>query len=81
MGKERRKAVNGEVAQLSFRLWPPYSLMVARQAAAAGMKPTQFARLATMAMVDSGLLSLAKRLGRVEDELIRLRKDFNDSLH
>ena len=81
MGKEQRKPSNAEVTQLSFRLWPPYSQMVVRQAAAAGMRPTQFARLATMAMVDSGLLSLAKRLGRVEDELIRLRKDFNDSLH
>ena len=71
---------DSEVRQLSFRLWEPYSNRVLEQSKAAGIKPTQFARLATMAMVDSGLLAVSERLRRIEDELIRLRKDFNEAV-
>ena len=78
MGSQQKK--KGQATQLSFRLWSPYSDRVVEQANTAGIKPTQFARLATMAMVDNGLLSHNDRLKRIEDELIRLRKDFNEAV-
>jgi hypothetical protein len=46
-------------------------------AEAARLKPNQFARLATISVADGGLLNVAARMERIEDELIRLRKDFN----
>jgi hypothetical protein len=80
MSKKQKSKEGRDVTQLSFRLWAPYSEWVSEQAKAAGIKPTQLARLATMAMVDSGLLSQSERLQRIEDELIRLRKDFNEAV-
>lgn len=77
MSNQQKK---GKATQLSFRLWDPYSERVVKQAKAAGIKPTQLARIATMVMVDSGLFSQKERLQRIEDELIRLRKDFNDAV-
>lgn len=67
--------------KLTFRLWAPYSEKVMESATAAGLSPNQFGRLATMAMADSGLLQLVDRLGRIENEMIRLRRDFNEAIH
>jgi len=72
--------VSSEVEKITFRLWPPYTARVAEQAHAARLKPNQFARLATMSIADGGLLNLSDRLSRIEDELIRLRKDFNSAV-
>jgi hypothetical protein len=44
-------------------------------AAAARVKPNQFARMATMAVADNGLLDLNNRLKCIEEVLIRLRMD------
>lgn len=78
--QKRSPTVSNEVEKITFRLWPPYTERVAEQARAARLKPNQFARLATMSIADSGLLSLSIQLGRIEDELIRLRKDFNNAV-
>ena len=81
--KKRKQQVSessSEVDKITFRLWPPYTEKVAEQARAARLKPNQFARLATMSIADSGMLSLSNRLGRIEEELIRLRKDFNSAV-
>ena len=69
-----------EIEKITFRLWPPYTAWVSEQARLARLKPNQFARVATMAAADGGLLDLSGRLGRIEDELLRLRKDFNDAV-
>ena len=66
--------------KLTFRLWSPYSDKVLQRASAAGLSPNQYGRLATMAMVDAGLLQLADKIGRLENEMIRLRRDFNDAV-
>lgn len=66
-----------EVEKISFRLFPPYTEKVACQALNAKVNPNQFARIATMAVADGGLLDLSTRMQRIEDELIRLRRDFN----
>ena len=63
--------------KITFRLWPPYTERVMEMAEAAKLKPNQFARLATISIADGGLLNVAQRMERIEDELIRLRKDFN----
>lgn len=47
---------------------------------AAKLKPNQFARLATISIADGGLLNVAQRMERIENELIRLRKDFNTAV-
>ncbi len=75
-----RKNQNPQADKLTFRLWSPYSDKVLQSANAAGLSPNQYGRLATMAMADSGLLQLADRLRRIESEMIRLRKDFNDAV-
>ncbi len=69
-----------QIDKLTFRLWPPYTELVAERAKSANLKPNQFARLATMALADAELLGLGQQLRRIEEELIRLRKDFNDAL-
>ena len=63
--------------KISFRLWPPYSERIAKMAAAAKVRPNQFARMATMAVADNGLLDLSNRLKCIEEVLIRLRMDLN----
>ena len=63
--------------KITFRLWPPYTKRIQEMAEAARLKPNQFARLATISVADGGLLNVAARMERIEDELIRLRKDFN----
>lgn len=72
-----KKQSKGKV--VAFRLWPPYSMLVEEQAKAAKLKEGEFARLATMFVADSGLLDLSERMKRLEEHLIRLRKDFNDA--
>ena len=69
-----------EIEKITFRLWPPYTAWVSEQARLARLKPNQFARMATMAAADGGLLDLSGRLTRIEDELLRLRKDFNSAV-
>ena len=66
--------------KLTFRLWSPYSDKVLQRANAVGLSPNQYGRLATMAMADAGLLQIADKLGRLENEMIRLRRDFNDAV-
>ena len=73
-----RKIIQAD--KLTFRLWSPYSDKVLQRANAAGLSPNQYGRLATMAMADAGLLQLADKLGRLENEMIRLRRDFNDAV-
>jgi ABC-type branched-subunit amino acid transport system ATPase component len=63
------------VEKITFRLFPPYTEKVAQQAGQARLSPNQFARIATMAMADGELLNLSDKLGRVECELRRLRRD------
>lgn len=60
---------------VSFRLWHPYSYKLTEQASAARMRESEYARLATMLVSDMGLFEMNDRMKRVEDQLIRLRKD------
>ena len=69
-----------EIEKITFRLWPPYTAWVSEQARLARLKPNQFARVATMAAADGGLLDLSGRLTRIEEELLRLREDFNQAV-
>ena len=69
-----------DVDKVTFRLFAPYDSLVAQQAKAARIKPNQFARLATMCMADGQLLNLSERMERIEAQLIRLRRDFNDAV-
>lgn len=66
--------------KITFRLWPPYTEKIQQMADAAKLKPNQFARVATISVADGGLLNMAARMERIEDELIRLRKDFNSAV-
>jgi hypothetical protein len=74
------KKYKDEVNKITFRLWPPYTGKIAELAAKANLGPNQFARIATMAVSDGGLFDLSGRMQRIEDELIRLRRDFNDAV-
>ncbi|TWU62351.1 hypothetical protein V7x_40800 [Crateriforma conspicua] len=78
--KQRPQPPACEVEKVTFRLFAPYDNLVAKQAQAARMKPNQFARIATMCVADGQLLNLSERMGRIEDELIRLRRDFNNAV-
>ena len=66
--------------KITFRLWPPYTDRIKAMADAARLKPNQFARLATISVADGGLLNVAARMERIEDELIRLRQDFKAAI-
>jgi len=66
-----------EVDKVTFRLSPPYRALVAERAEIIRLAPNQFARLATMAAVDSSVLELKEQLIRIEETLIRLRVDLN----
>jgi hypothetical protein len=75
---EVRKVSPVEKAEkISFRLWPPYTERITKMAEAAKLRPNQFARMATMAVADNGLLDLNNRLKCIEEVLIRLRMDVN----
>ena len=65
---------------MNLRLFPPYSIKVADRVKAARTEPTKWGRMAIMSAVDNGLFGLTEKLTRIEDELIRLRRDFNDAV-
>ncbi|MCA9139391.1 MAG: hypothetical protein KDB00_21600 [Planctomycetales bacterium] len=75
------KKSKSEKAQfIAFRLSRAYAEKLASLAEAANLTPNQISRIATMHMVNNGLLSLSERIEFVSDELIRLRRDFNDAV-
>ena len=76
-----RKSRREQAEKLTFRLTPRYAEKVFESATAAGVSPNQFGRLATMAIAQHGFLGLSDRLARMEEQLIRLRKDFNDAVY
>ena len=76
MSKKRK--ITNEVEKVTFRLWPPYSRWIVERAKAANVQPNQFARMALMAIVDSGMLGLTDRMERLEQVLIDFRRDFNN---
>jgi multidrug resistance efflux pump len=80
MTPKKRKPPAEQVDKLTFRLFPPYTEKVFQSAQAVGVSPNQFGRIATMTVADHGLLELSERLNRIEDHLIRLRKDFNEAV-
>lgn len=67
--------------KITFRIWPPYTDKILDVARAARLSPNQFARLATMSAADEGLINVAARLQRIEDELVRLRNDAFTASH
>ena len=66
--------------KLTFRLAPRYAARVVEVANAAGISPNQFGRIATMAVAQNGFLGLSESQARIEEQLIRLRKDFNEAI-
>ncbi len=77
---KRQPIQNDGATKITFRLFPPYTQRVAEQAEAAKLKVNQYARIATMALADGGLLNLSERMQRIEDELIHLRLDFEQAV-
>lgn len=75
-----RKQPRTSIQKITFRLFPPYTERIVEQASLARVNPNQLARIATMAAADGGLLNMNERLQRIEDELIRLRRDFNQAI-
>lgn len=75
MTKSKRTGENGKI---TFRVWHPYSAKIRERARAAQMTDGAYARVVTMFASDIGLLELNDRISRVEDQLIRLRKDLTD---
>ena len=67
-----------QAEKLTFRLAPQYAEKVYRMAEEADITPNQLGRIATMAVVNNGFLELSEKMARMEDQLIRLRQDFND---
>lgn len=76
-----RKSRREQAEKLTFRLTPVYAEKVFESSSAAGLSPNQFGRMATMAIAQHGFLGLSDRLARMEEQLIRLRKDFNDAVY
>ena len=74
------KKDNQAAEKVTFRLFPPYPELVSRRAKAAGLGVNAFARLACMTVADSELLDLHGSIRRLEEQLIRLRKEFKDAL-
>lgn len=66
--------------KITFRLFAPYGRKLLEIARAAGIGHNHFARVATMAAVDRDLFGSDEKLRRIEEVLIRLRKEFNDAL-
>ena len=61
--------------QFSTRFWEPYDELVTEKARMARLKPNQLVRFATMAAVDSDLLSIHERMKQMDHELKVLRQD------
>lgn len=64
----------------AFRSPEPYPSLIAEKAKAAKLKPNAFVRVAAHFFADMGLFDIHGKLSKIENELIRLRKDFNDAL-
>ena len=79
-GRKLAGKQKSEVEKLTFRLWSPYTSLVAERAKAVRLTPNQFARVATMSFADNQLLEVQQQMSRIEDALIRLRKDFNNAV-
>lgn len=78
--KAQEMKIGEQAEKITFRLWPPYTKRISEMAEAARLKPNQFARMATMAVADNGLLDLNNRLKCIEEVLIRLRMDIDRML-
>lgn len=76
----KKGAEKTEIDKITFRVWPPYTKRIMETAKLSNLKPNQFARIATLAFSDSGLLDLNRRMKRLEKELVRFRKDFNEAV-
>ena len=79
MTRRRDRTLEERAAKISFRLPSPYPRKLARTSDAMGLSPNQLSKTATMAFAD-GLLEFNERMKRIEDELQRLRRDFNDAV-
>lgn len=78
--KPKKRTTPESIEKVTTRLFPPYSERVAEHLQAAGVTPSQFTRQAIMLVIDGGLIHANQRLARIEEQLIRLRKDFNEAI-
>lgn len=73
-----QKSDEEKAQTIAFRLAADYAKIVARAARAAGVKPNQYARIVTIAVAQNRLLDLSARTARIEDGVIRIRKELGE---
>ena len=66
--------------KITFRLFAPYGRRLLQIADAAGIGHNHFARVATMAAIDQDLFGNHEKLRRIEEEILRLRREFTEAL-
>lgn len=78
--KPTQKNLAEQCEKVTVRFAPSQAARIAEQCRLAGLRPAQYVRVAAFGFTEHRHLDLIAKLGRVEDELIRLRRDFNDAV-
>ncbi len=80
MARKSTKTLVEQCEKITSRFAKSQAEKMAAQCEASGIKPSQYLRLAGMAFTDFRFLDLIGRMQRVEDEILRLRDDFNEAV-
>ena len=76
--RSEKKSPEEQAERVSFRLDDLSAEKVAKAAKAEGISPHVYSRIATRAFVNHSFLDLAGRMARIEDQLIRVRKELSE---
>lgn len=81
MAPKSERTLEEQCERITSRFDKHYARKLAEQCARNGMKPAQLVRFAAMVLIDFSALDLVSKVQRVEDEMIRFRRDFNDAVY
>lgn len=80
MAKKAQKPLFEQCKKVTIRFTDGQAEKIATECLKAGIKPSQYLRIAGVAFTDHKFLDLKSTLTTVLDETIKLRRDFSDAL-
>ncbi|WP_146564531.1 hypothetical protein [Posidoniimonas corsicana] len=80
MAKRSEKSLVEQCEKVTIRFTRGQAEKIAEECLKAGIRPSQYLRIAGVAFTDHRYLDLKSMMQSVFDETIRLRRDFSDAL-
>lgn len=80
MARKSQKSLLEQASKVTVRFPAEVAEAIAEESIKAGIKPSVYVRIATTGFTKHKHLDLMSKLMMAYDELIRLRRDFNDAL-